>query len=154
MRSVGLCVFLLLETLFAITTNIHTDTISYSLLLIWSVPFTDHFYFIDKIHWFHSSIGNKRKKNNSFVYLYCYFLQLSFQMWTGQIQETLNSKKRGDAAFRSKEFSTAIDCYTQVRIFPKHFQVLLYQYMYSLNTTTQTYLCLLYVTISLAFVSS
>ncbi|PPD96883.1 hypothetical protein GOBAR_DD06084 [Gossypium barbadense] len=37
---------------------------------------------------------------------------LSFQMWTDQIQETLNSKKRGDTAFRAKEFETAIECYT------------------------------------------
>lgn len=41
-------------------------------------------------------------------------LQLSFQMWTDQIQETLNSKKRGDAAFRAKDFPTAIECYTHV----------------------------------------
>ncbi|CAI0540305.1 unnamed protein product [Linum tenue] len=40
--------------------------------------------------------------------------ELSFQMWTDQIQETLNCKKRGDAAFRAKDFSTAMDCYTQV----------------------------------------
>ncbi|KAL3518120.1 hypothetical protein ACH5RR_020709 [Cinchona calisaya] len=33
-------------------------------------------------------------------------------MWTGQIQETLNSRKRGDTAFRSKDFATAISCYT------------------------------------------
>ncbi|XP_059626548.1 serine/threonine-protein kinase BSK5-like isoform X2 [Cornus florida] len=39
--------------------------------------------------------------------------ELSFQMWTNQIQETLNSKNRGDAAFRAKDFTTAIDCYTQ-----------------------------------------
>ncbi|ERM95078.1 hypothetical protein AMTRI_Chr07g81330 [Amborella trichopoda] len=39
--------------------------------------------------------------------------ELSFQMWTNQMQETLNSKKQGDAAFRQKEFATAIDCYTQ-----------------------------------------
>ncbi|KAG6605434.1 putative serine/threonine-protein kinase BSK3 [Cucurbita argyrosperma subsp. argyrosperma] len=39
--------------------------------------------------------------------------ELSFQMWTSQIQETLNSKKRGDSAFRAKDFVTAIDCYTQ-----------------------------------------
>ncbi|CAI0540306.1 unnamed protein product [Linum tenue] len=39
--------------------------------------------------------------------------ELSFQMWTDQIQETLNCKKRGDAAFRAKDFSTAMDCYTQ-----------------------------------------
>ncbi|XP_022986860.1 probable serine/threonine-protein kinase BSK3 [Cucurbita maxima] len=39
--------------------------------------------------------------------------ELSFQMWTSQIQETLNSKKRGDSAFRAKDFVNAIDCYTQ-----------------------------------------
>ncbi|XP_057512084.1 serine/threonine-protein kinase BSK5-like [Actinidia eriantha] len=39
--------------------------------------------------------------------------ELSFQMWTSQIQETLNSKKSGDFAFRAKDFTTAIDCYTQ-----------------------------------------
>lgn len=39
--------------------------------------------------------------------------ELSFQMWTNQMQETLNSKKKGDTAFRHKEFNTAIDCYTQ-----------------------------------------
>ncbi|GFZ01678.1 kinase with tetratricopeptide repeat domain-containing protein [Actinidia rufa] len=39
--------------------------------------------------------------------------ELSFQMWTSQIQETLNSKKSGDSAFRAKDFTTAIDCYTQ-----------------------------------------
>ncbi|KAL5580865.1 hypothetical protein UlMin_013307 [Ulmus minor] len=39
--------------------------------------------------------------------------ELSFQMWTNQIQETLNSKKRGDSAFRAKDFATAIDSYTK-----------------------------------------
>ncbi|XP_057482874.1 serine/threonine-protein kinase BSK5-like [Actinidia eriantha] len=39
--------------------------------------------------------------------------ELSFQMWTSQIQETLNSKKSGDSAFRAKDFTAAIDCYTQ-----------------------------------------
>ncbi|GAB4856835.1 Serine/threonine-protein kinase bsk5 [Ancistrocladus abbreviatus] len=39
--------------------------------------------------------------------------ELSFQMWTNQMQETLNSKKKGDAAFRAKDFATAIDCYTR-----------------------------------------
>ncbi|KAI3443068.1 Protein kinase domain-containing protein [Psidium guajava] len=39
--------------------------------------------------------------------------ELSFQMWTNQMQETLNSKKHGDSAFRAKDFGTAIDCYTQ-----------------------------------------
>lgn len=41
-------------------------------------------------------------------------LQLSFQMWTNHMQETLNSKKKGDVAFRIKDFRAAIDCYTQV----------------------------------------
>ncbi|VFR03352.1 unnamed protein product [Cuscuta campestris] len=39
--------------------------------------------------------------------------ELSFQMWTGQIQETLNSRKRGDNAFRVKDLTTAIGCYTE-----------------------------------------
>ncbi|OEL29780.1 putative serine/threonine-protein kinase [Dichanthelium oligosanthes] len=39
--------------------------------------------------------------------------ELSFQMWTNQMQDTLNSKKKGDNAFRQKEFTTAIDCYSQ-----------------------------------------
>ncbi|KAJ8533928.1 hypothetical protein K7X08_007252 [Anisodus acutangulus] len=39
--------------------------------------------------------------------------ELSFQMWTNQMQETLNSKLQGDAAFRAKDFITAIKCYTQ-----------------------------------------
>ncbi|KAL3652668.1 Serine/threonine-protein kinase bsk7 [Castilleja foliolosa] len=39
--------------------------------------------------------------------------ELSFQMWTNQMQDTLNSKKKGDVAFRNKDFSVAIDCYTQ-----------------------------------------
>lgn len=39
--------------------------------------------------------------------------ELSFQMWTNQMQETLNSKKKGDSAFRQKDFTTAVDCYTQ-----------------------------------------
>lgn len=30
------------------------------------------------------------------------------------MQDTLNSKKKGDVAFRHKEFKTAIDYYTQV----------------------------------------
>lgn len=38
--------------------------------------------------------------------------ELSFQMWTSQLQDTLNGKKRGDNAFRAKDFTTAIECYT------------------------------------------
>lgn len=32
------------------------------------------------------------------------------------MQDMLNQRKRGDAAFRDKDFKTAIDCYTQVRL--------------------------------------
>ncbi|CAL8160708.1 unnamed protein product [Prunus armeniaca] len=39
--------------------------------------------------------------------------ELSFQMWTDQMQERLNLKKHGDAAFRAKEFASAIDFYTE-----------------------------------------
>lgn len=39
--------------------------------------------------------------------------ELSFQMWTNQMQETLNSKKKGDAAFRHKDFKAATEFYTQ-----------------------------------------
>ncbi|ANM59849.1 kinase with tetratricopeptide repeat domain-containing protein [Arabidopsis thaliana] len=37
---------------------------------------------------------------------------LSF-MWTEQMQEAINSKKKGDIAFRRKDFSEAIEFYTQ-----------------------------------------
>jgi hypothetical protein len=40
-------------------------------------------------------------------------------MWTNQIQETLNSKKRGDTAFRAKDLATAMTCYTQVSRFSR-----------------------------------
>ncbi|KAH7842965.1 hypothetical protein Vadar_011148 [Vaccinium darrowii] len=39
--------------------------------------------------------------------------ELSFQMWTNQMQESLNSKQQGDSAFRAKDFASAIDCYTR-----------------------------------------
>ncbi|KAH1089713.1 hypothetical protein J1N35_016970 [Gossypium stocksii] len=39
--------------------------------------------------------------------------ELSFQMWTNQMQETLTSKKKGDVAFRHKDFTAAIECYSQ-----------------------------------------
>ncbi|MBA0760691.1 hypothetical protein Gotri_023419 [Gossypium trilobum] len=39
--------------------------------------------------------------------------ELSFQMWTSQMQDTLNSKKHGDSAFRAKDFTSAINHYTQ-----------------------------------------
>lgn len=39
--------------------------------------------------------------------------ELSFHMWTNQMQDTLNAKKKGDIAFRHKDFKAAIDYYTQ-----------------------------------------
>lgn len=43
----------------------------------------------------------------------CWY-QLSFQEWTQQMKDMLDARKRGDFAFRDKDFKTAIDCYTQV----------------------------------------
>ncbi|XP_028769215.1 serine/threonine-protein kinase BSK3 [Neltuma alba] len=39
--------------------------------------------------------------------------ELSFQVWTDEMQETLNSKKKGDVAFQQKDFRVALECYTQ-----------------------------------------
>ncbi|VFQ79897.1 unnamed protein product [Cuscuta campestris] len=39
--------------------------------------------------------------------------ELSFQVWTDQMQGNLNFKKQGDSAFRAKDFETTIDGYTQ-----------------------------------------
>ncbi|KAH7663499.1 Non-specific serine/threonine protein kinase protein [Dioscorea alata] len=39
--------------------------------------------------------------------------ELSFQEWTQQMKDMLDARKRGDYAFRDKDFKTAIDCYTQ-----------------------------------------
>lgn len=59
---------------------------------------------------------NKKKTISSLYFLinYLIYFQLSFQMWTNQMQETLTSKKKGDTAFRHKDLNTAIECYTQV----------------------------------------
>ncbi|GMH16335.1 hypothetical protein Nepgr_018176 [Nepenthes gracilis] len=39
--------------------------------------------------------------------------ELSFQEWTQQMREMLEARKRGDYAFRDRDFKTAIDCYSQ-----------------------------------------
>lgn len=39
--------------------------------------------------------------------------ELSFQEWTQQIRDMLEARKRGDFAFKDKDFKTAIDCYSQ-----------------------------------------
>ncbi|KAL8134391.1 hypothetical protein AgCh_009425 [Apium graveolens] len=38
--------------------------------------------------------------------------ELSSQMWTNQVHETINSKKKGDAAFWRKKFQAAVECFT------------------------------------------
>ncbi|RID78067.1 hypothetical protein BRARA_A00922 [Brassica rapa] len=40
--------------------------------------------------------------------------ELSFQEWTQPVQEMLNIKKLGDAAFRDKDFKNAIECYSEL----------------------------------------
>lgn len=40
--------------------------------------------------------------------------QLSFQEWTQQMRDMLEARKRGDVAFRDKDFKTAVECYSQV----------------------------------------
>ncbi|KAF8412525.1 hypothetical protein HHK36_000493 [Tetracentron sinense] len=40
--------------------------------------------------------------------------ELSFQEWTQQVQEMLNTKKFGDIAFRDKNFKNAIDYYSKL----------------------------------------
>ncbi|KAK9987585.1 hypothetical protein SO802_027824 [Lithocarpus litseifolius] len=39
--------------------------------------------------------------------------ELSFQEWTQQMREMLDSRKRGDLAFRDTDFKAAIECYSQ-----------------------------------------
>ncbi|XP_057470354.1 serine/threonine-protein kinase BSK1-like isoform X1 [Actinidia eriantha] len=39
--------------------------------------------------------------------------ELSFQEWTQQMRDMLEARKRGDLAFRDKNFKAAIDCYSQ-----------------------------------------
>lgn len=41
-------------------------------------------------------------------------LQLSFQEWTQQMRDMLEARKRGDLAFRDKDFKAAIEYYSQV----------------------------------------
>lgn len=38
-------------------------------------------------------------------------------MWTSELQEALNGRKRADTAFKTKDFNTAIESYTTVSNF-------------------------------------
>lgn len=40
--------------------------------------------------------------------------ELSFQEWTQQVQDMLNTKKFGDIAFRDKDFTNAVDYYSKL----------------------------------------
>lgn len=40
--------------------------------------------------------------------------ELSFQEWTQQVQDMLNTKKQGDIAFRDKDFKNAIEYYSKL----------------------------------------
>ncbi|KAJ6352004.1 hypothetical protein OIU76_001257 [Salix suchowensis] len=40
--------------------------------------------------------------------------ELSFQEWTQQMKDMLEARKRGDVAFRDKDFKTAVECYSQL----------------------------------------
>ncbi|KAJ9165882.1 hypothetical protein P3X46_020698 [Hevea brasiliensis] len=42
--------------------------------------------------------------------------ELSFQEWTQQMKDMLEARKRGDVAFRDKDFKTAIECYSQAKM--------------------------------------
>jgi predicted O-methyltransferase YrrM len=42
------------------------------------------------------------------------FLKLSFQEWTQQVQDMLNTKKFGDISFGDKDFKNAIEYYSKV----------------------------------------
>lgn len=44
-----------------------------------------------------------------------YLIKLSFQEWTQQVQDMLNTKKFGDIAFRDKDFTNAVDYYSKVQ---------------------------------------
>ncbi|KAJ0228887.1 Kinase with tetratricopeptide repeat domain-containing protein [Hirschfeldia incana] len=39
--------------------------------------------------------------------------EFSFQMWTGEMQENMDHKNHGDAAFRAKDYDTGIEFYTE-----------------------------------------
>ena len=73
-----------------------------------SKPFPKHFPF-------HAKRNNTAKRNFDPCSCGGCLLQLSFQEWTQQMRDMLEARKRGDHAFRDKEFKTAIDCYSQVR---------------------------------------
>jgi hypothetical protein len=48
-------------------------------------------------------------------YLKCWNLQLSLQSWAGELSESFVVKRHADNAFKSKDFATAVECYSRVR---------------------------------------
>uniref|UniRef100_A0A0A9DNU5 Serine/threonine-protein kinase BSK1-like TPR repeats domain-containing protein n=1 Tax=Arundo donax TaxID=35708 RepID=A0A0A9DNU5_ARUDO len=43
----------------------------------------------------------------------CWNLQISLQSWTGQLSESFVVKRHADNAFESKDFATALECYSR-----------------------------------------
>ena len=41
-------------------------------------------------------------------------MKLSFQEWTQQVQDMINTKKFGDIAFKDKDFKNAVEYYSKV----------------------------------------
>ena len=59
----------------------------------------------------------KRDSPSSFKFIFFVVcVQLSFQMWTKQMQEMLNARKKADVNFREKDFVLAIDRYSEVSL--------------------------------------
>jgi hypothetical protein len=47
------------------------------------------------------------------MYLKCWNLQLSLQSWTGELSESFVAKRHAHNAFKSKDFATAVQCYSK-----------------------------------------
>ncbi|QHN77887.1 putative serine/threonine-protein kinase [Arachis hypogaea] len=60
-------------------------------------------------------------------------LQLSFQEWTQQVQDILNTKKFGDIAFGDKNFKNAIEYYSKI-LLSSSMDKIVRRYTFSLNS--------------------
>jgi hypothetical protein len=66
---------------------------------------------------FHAFNGNFGKEHLVYILhmcLECWNLQLSLQSWTGELSESFVVKRHADNAFKSKDFATAVECYSRV----------------------------------------
>jgi hypothetical protein len=71
----------------------------------------------------------------SYIFLQMYFewwnLQLSLQSWNDDVSESFVVKRHADNAFRSKDYSTAIECYSRVCLY----------YHVMLTNNSPSYIC-------------